>query len=67
MLQEGIYWDKGARPGAAWGVAFLRIRPGVDALKVDETLIGLADVFTGLRHGSIRDLPGVELPALLNK
>lgn len=62
MLQEGIYWDLGARPGAAWGAAFLRVRPGVNATKIDETLTGLAGVFTGLRCGLIRDLPGVELP-----
>lgn len=62
MLQEGIYWDSGARPGAAWGVAFLRVRPGVNAAKIDETLTGLAGVFTGLRYGHIRDLPGVALP-----
>jgi len=62
MLQEGIYWDAGARPGSAWGVAFLRVRAGVNAAQVDETLTGLAEVFTGLRYGRIRDLPGVDLP-----
>lgn len=62
MLQEGIYWDSGARPGSAWGAAFLRVRAGVNAVQVDETLTGLANVFTGLRYGRIRDLPGVDLP-----
>ena len=62
MLQEGIYWDTGARPGTAWAAAFLRFRPGINSAKIDETLTGLAGVFTGLRYGRISDLPGVELP-----
>lgn len=62
MLQEGIYWDAGARPGPAWGAAFLRVRPGISAAKIDEALTGLAGVFAGLRCGRISDLPGVELP-----
>jgi Dyp-type peroxidase family len=62
MLQEGIYWDAGSRPGSAWGIAFLRVKAGVNAAKIDEALTGFSKIFTGLRYGRIADLPGVDLP-----
>lgn len=62
MLQEGIYWESGTRPGCAWGLMFLRVRQGADVQSVDAALTGLSDIFDGLRSGRIRDLPGVDLP-----
>lgn len=63
-LQEGIYVDVGARPGSAWGALFLRVRPGVGAEQVNSILIGLSEIYAGLRQGRISDLPGVLLPTM---
>jgi len=62
-LQEGIYYQSGTRPGAAFAVIFLRVDATANALAVSQCLEDLWRVYRGLKNGVSRDLPGHSFPS----
>lgn len=63
QLQEGIYYERGARPAPAFGIVFLEAGTDVDAEAVGITLLALWEVYAGLKRGMVPDLPGQTVPA----
>ena len=62
-LQEGIYYQPGLRPGAAFAVIFLRVDSTASASAVAECIEELWRVYQGLKNGTSRDLPGRPFPS----
>jgi len=62
-LQEGIYYQSGARPGTAFAVVFLRADPTADSATVGRSLERLWGVYQGLKRGVSRDLPNHLFPS----
>jgi deferrochelatase/peroxidase EfeB len=61
-LQEGIYYDVGARPPACFSIMFLKARSAATAEQVGKKLAELWTMYDALKTGRISDLPGVDLP-----
>lgn len=61
-LQDGIFHDHGERPGAAFGMLFLRAGAGATAGEVGSVLADLWTRWQGLAQGQVPDLPGVTVP-----
>lgn len=62
-LQEGIYYQPGVRPGAAFAVIFLRVDSTVTAGAVGQSIEGLWRIYQDLRKGISRDLPEHPFPS----
>ncbi len=62
-LQEGIYFDKGSRPGAFFNMVFLRAEGGRSATEVGTLLGRLWLVLRDLTTGDVPDLPGHPVPS----
>ena len=64
VLQEGIYWDKGQRPGNFFAILFLRANDGASAQDVGSLLNRLWSTYQGLKNGIVPDLgAGFPVPA----
>ncbi|HSK26944.1 MAG TPA: hypothetical protein VK894_08555, partial [Jiangellales bacterium] len=61
-LQDGIYYDHGERPGAAFGIAFLRAGAEATAADVGTLLHRLWDLWQGLGRGEVPGLPDATVP-----
>lgn len=61
-LQDGIYYDRGERPGDAFGMLFLRAADGASATDVGGALGDLWTLWQGLRRGEVPGLEGLSVP-----
>jgi deferrochelatase/peroxidase EfeB len=61
-LQEGIYHQSRARPGAFFGILFLRVDPEQPAAKARAVLARLWARYRQLRKGELPQLPGHPVP-----
>lgn len=61
-LQDGIFYDHGERPGAAFGMLFLRAGAGATAGAVGSALADLWTIWQGLARGHVPGLGGVTVP-----
>lgn len=61
-LQEGIFHTKGDRPKPFFGMLFLRAGAGFGATEVGNALVTLWEVWRDLKRGTVRDLPGHQVP-----
>jgi Dyp-type peroxidase family len=59
--QEGIYFDQGQRPPTSFSIMFLRASADATAQQVGQLLLDLWRMYSELKKGRIRDLPGVDL------
>jgi deferrochelatase/peroxidase EfeB len=62
-LQEGIHWQRGETPPGFFAIIFLGATH--DHVTVDDaadTVARLWEMYQGLKHGMVRDLPGVPVP-----
>lgn len=62
-MQEGIFFQEGARPGKFFLITFLATEPGVDAAQVKRCLGSLWRTLSDLKTGLVEDLPGYPVPA----
>src|SRR5215213_11276709 len=62
ILQEGIYYSKGTKPGKFFCILFLRADPSLNATTIGEYFSKLWNLYLGLKKGIIKDLPGHEMP-----
>jgi deferrochelatase/peroxidase EfeB len=62
-LQEGIYYQPGARPGLFFTIAFLGLVDGATAQQVRDELQKLWTLYQGLKHGSSPDCPDNPVPS----
>ncbi len=58
LLQEGIYYAPGTRPGKFFGILFLRAGAGLNASDIGESFLALWKMYQDLKRGVIMDLPG---------
>ena len=63
QLQEGIYHAPGVRPGPAYGILFLQAASEATAMPVGVAVQQLWEMYQGLKHGSVPDLPGKPVPS----
>src|SRR5687767_13718882 len=61
-LQDGIFYDHGERPGAAFGMLFLRAGDGAAATDVGSVLAELWALWQGLARGAVPGLDGITVP-----
>jgi deferrochelatase/peroxidase EfeB len=61
-LQEGIYYSKGSKPGKFFSILFLRANSSKNATKIGEYISKLWDMYSDLKKGIIKDLPGHQMP-----
>lgn len=62
MLQEGIYYQSGTTPPSNFGIMFLRVSEGVNAVTVSKILTELWQIYQDLKQGIVQDLPGILVP-----
>jgi Dyp-type peroxidase family len=62
MLQEGIYYQKGATPGKHLSLVFLRLNKEKNVTEIHQDINNLWSVCQKLKKGNIKDLPNVNLP-----
>ncbi len=62
-LQEGIYYDKGIKPGNHLCMTFLSVRDQIDAPILGKYLSELWTMYDELKKGKIRDLPNHIVPS----
>jgi hypothetical protein len=62
ILQEGIYWDEKTRPGKFFCLLFLIANRNSTAMTIGQHFSGLWDMYSDLKKGIVRDLPGHNIP-----
>lgn len=62
-IQEGIFYQEGARPGKFFAIAFLQPEPDVEGSKVYGFLKELWELYSRLKRGQVRDLPEHPVPS----
>ncbi|MEM7536895.1 MAG: peroxidase [Chloroflexota bacterium] len=62
-IQEGIYYQRGARPGKFFAILFLEASHDTDATAVSQTLADLWQIYTNLKAGGVADLPAHPVPS----
>ena len=62
ILQEGIYYSEGSKPGKFFCILFLRADPSLNANTIGEYFSKLWNMYLDLKKGIIKDLPGHEIP-----
>ncbi len=60
-LQEGIYYEKGERPGQSLGTVFLRADLAANAFEVGEMVTRIWDTCMKLKNGRLKDFESVNL------
>jgi deferrochelatase/peroxidase EfeB len=63
MLQEGIYYEPKTSPPHYFGIMFLRVSEGENAVSIGNTLARLWKLYQELKQGRVPDLPGITVPS----
>jgi deferrochelatase/peroxidase EfeB len=62
VMQEGIFYKEGTRPGKFFLIAFLAVEPNANASQVKRCLGSLWQKLKDLKLGVVEDLPGYPVP-----